>query len=515
MFESAFAFNQDLSSFNTAKVTSMAGMFMDAKSFDQGLLSFNTASVTDMQGMFAGATESTGLDACGFCANCPPSGGECLNGFKRVDSFNCDVCSEDTTKINDSCVKCPSNWILSSLLGFLVIIILALIAAVLYAFRNTRFMRAIEPPVNLKNLIRAKQIGAALQVLVIYAALSVSLSDWFLFIAEIFSQLSMPLEVKPVCTSWYESMARSEYYFLSAWIAFIVVYAVAFFLSSQKFKKIREEIIVEGRAETFNSEETIEDVERHGPYYAAFCLQYTPREYQHEEKAVVRKILWILGTKIVQFMAVVLANMGQKDNLSCARTAASSAALVAVNIWKSSSIIRDGEGEGDGGRDRGHTGVGEAVYGQIHQMVVAESYRFIIKLQSDLKLHTMNRGEVSRWSYEDKGGWTCARRFCGGMGFFLYGVGLYVGLMLCTGTQFRKGSLQGKDVGLMTVSTWAMTLLPSVLYLALEVLVWRAKKRWAHVKGDGDGDGGDGGDGDEENPVRKLEMVKRKSSTQL
>jgi surface protein len=54
--EPSSAFNQSLSSWVTSSVTDMSGMFAGASAFDQSLSSWDTGSVTDMSGMFAGAS---------------------------------------------------------------------------------------------------------------------------------------------------------------------------------------------------------------------------------------------------------------------------------------------------------------------------------------------------------------------------------------------------------------------------------------------------------------------------
>ena len=60
MFNGATAFNQDISAWNTAAVTTMANMFKDATAFNQPLThsgnSWNLANVTNMTNMFTGAT---------------------------------------------------------------------------------------------------------------------------------------------------------------------------------------------------------------------------------------------------------------------------------------------------------------------------------------------------------------------------------------------------------------------------------------------------------------------------
>jgi surface protein len=56
MFAGDSAFNQNISSWNTAAVTDMSIMFYNATAFNQNISSSNTAKVTDMSGMFDGAT---------------------------------------------------------------------------------------------------------------------------------------------------------------------------------------------------------------------------------------------------------------------------------------------------------------------------------------------------------------------------------------------------------------------------------------------------------------------------
>ena len=55
MFQGAAAFNQNISSWNTAKVTDMNAMFSGAALFNQNIGSWSTILVTDMNGMFNAA----------------------------------------------------------------------------------------------------------------------------------------------------------------------------------------------------------------------------------------------------------------------------------------------------------------------------------------------------------------------------------------------------------------------------------------------------------------------------
>ncbi|NQY31395.1 MAG: DUF285 domain-containing protein, partial [Flavobacteriaceae bacterium] len=60
MFQGATAFNQNISTWNTASVTNMGRMFRSASAFNQDISSWNTAAVTNMRYMFHDAIAFNG-----------------------------------------------------------------------------------------------------------------------------------------------------------------------------------------------------------------------------------------------------------------------------------------------------------------------------------------------------------------------------------------------------------------------------------------------------------------------
>jgi surface protein len=93
--EPSSAFNQSLSSWVTSSVTDMRGMFYGATSFDQSLSSWVTSSVSDMSGMFYGATSFDQSLSSWVTSSVTDMGGM----FGGATSFDQSLSSWDTSKV--------------------------------------------------------------------------------------------------------------------------------------------------------------------------------------------------------------------------------------------------------------------------------------------------------------------------------------------------------------------------------------------------------------------------------
>ena len=89
MFRNAKAFNGDLGSWDTAKVTNLNNMFFGAASFNRDISGWNTSKATAMLAMFAGAEAFDG-DISGWNV---ASVANMKEMFKGASAFNRDLCA--------------------------------------------------------------------------------------------------------------------------------------------------------------------------------------------------------------------------------------------------------------------------------------------------------------------------------------------------------------------------------------------------------------------------------------
>jgi hypothetical protein len=165
--------------------------------------------------------------------------------------------------------------------------------------------------------------------------------------------------------------------------------------SSAQYKTLRAELLEQFASSSDNSdveELTWEDIDKSRPFIAAFCMQYTPAEYQHEEKVrsahasdgrassaregdhgtnrdgalvpltrtrlmpaqvVWRKIMWVVGTTITQTWSLVVTmttNLDvasthsliviEKAKIPGVTTAVLKSVFICVNIGYSRHLLR-------------------------------------------------------------------------------------------------------------------------------------------------------------------------------
>ncbi len=103
MFRYAFAFNQDIGSWNTNRFTNTASMFDGALVFNQDISGWNTDSVVDASYMFQGATAfNSPLSSwftTGSLSNTGPVGGGVVGMFQGATAFNGLVSQWDTSNL--------------------------------------------------------------------------------------------------------------------------------------------------------------------------------------------------------------------------------------------------------------------------------------------------------------------------------------------------------------------------------------------------------------------------------
>merc|ERR1712129_365618 len=102
MFRSAYAFNQDISAWNTEQVTDMGWMFYKAYAFNQDISAWNTEQVTSMLTMFTYAA-SFKQNICPWVTNNP----RFPNNIDTDDMFYDSGCpnTNEPTNLN-ACFTC-------------------------------------------------------------------------------------------------------------------------------------------------------------------------------------------------------------------------------------------------------------------------------------------------------------------------------------------------------------------------------------------------------------------------
>jgi prepilin-type N-terminal cleavage/methylation domain-containing protein len=97
MFSYATSFNGNISGWDTGNVTNMTGMFADATAFNQGLNGWDTSNVTDMAGMFAGASSFNGNISGWDTSNVT----NMSSMFSYATSFNGNIGNWDTSNVTN------------------------------------------------------------------------------------------------------------------------------------------------------------------------------------------------------------------------------------------------------------------------------------------------------------------------------------------------------------------------------------------------------------------------------
>ncbi len=91
-------FNQDISTWDTSKVTNMSYMFYNANAFDQDISGWDTSKVTDMSGMLSATSFNNGGKPLSLNTSKVTN---MSHMFYNANAFDQDISGWDTSKVTD------------------------------------------------------------------------------------------------------------------------------------------------------------------------------------------------------------------------------------------------------------------------------------------------------------------------------------------------------------------------------------------------------------------------------
>ncbi|GMI16317.1 hypothetical protein TrLO_g11834 [Triparma laevis f. longispina] len=96
-------------------------------------------------------------------------------------------------------------------------------------------------------------------------------------------------------------------------------------------------------------------------------------------------------------------------------------------------------------------------------------------LQKELRVDEMHEAERNRWTEIEHQPRTNCRRLCDGEIFLLKMT--VIGTVLFCGILLTSANFDWFPSYIPKTCAWVMTLLPSILYAIMEILIWRTKRR--------------------------------------